>query len=91
VAGSTNKIKVEGQVVNNSTTSVDDVKINVQFYDSEGQLLHETSKFITKPSQLLQPGETISFVVPEAYDFAQIDNFNIIAQAVRVTYDSKLR
>jgi cation diffusion facilitator family transporter len=91
VAGSTNKIKVEGQVVNNSTTSVDDVKINVQFYDSEGQLLHETSKFITKPSQLLQPGETISFVVPEAYDFAQIDNFNIIAQAERVTYDSKLR
>jgi cation diffusion facilitator family transporter len=81
VAGSTNNLEIQGRVINNLTTTVDDVRINVQFYDSKGKLLREISRSIIQPSYLLQPGEIISFVVPEALDFAQIANYDIVAQA----------
>jgi hypothetical protein len=79
IAGPTNNVEMEGQVVNNSTVGVDDVKVNVQFYDSNGQLLLETSKFLTNPSQILQPGESVSFTILENLGFDKVDKHVVSA------------
>jgi divalent metal cation (Fe/Co/Zn/Cd) transporter len=91
VSVSINDLEIEGQVINNLTTIVDDVRINVEFYDSKGQLLRETSRLITQPSELLQPGEIVSFAVPEALDFEQIDKYDIVAQAEIVTNGNNIQ
>ena len=85
IAGPTNNVELEGQVVNNSTAGVDDVRINVQFYDSNGQLLLETSRFITQPSQTLQPGESVPFTVLETLGHDQVDKHVVIAEADAAT------
>ena len=85
VAGPTNNVELEGQVVNNATAAVDDVRVNVQFYDSNGQLLLETSRFITQPSQTLQPGESIPFTVLETLGLDQVDKHVVIAEADAAT------
>lgn len=79
--GPTNNVELDGQVVNNSTTAVDDVTVNVQFYDSNGQLLLEASRFITPPSQTLQPGESVPFTVLETLGIDQVDEHVVIAEA----------
>ena len=81
VAGPTNNVELEGQVVNNATGAVADVKVNIQFYDSSGQLLLETSRFITQPSQTLQPGESVPFTVLETLGLDQVDKHVVIAEA----------
>jgi hypothetical protein len=81
VAGPTNNVELEGQVVNNATGAVDDVQVNIQFYDSSGQLLLETSRFITQPSQTLQPGESVPFTVLETLGLDQVDKHVVIAEA----------
>jgi len=85
VAGPTNNVELEGQVVNNATGAVDDVKVNIQFYDSSGQLLLETSRFITQPSQTLQPGESAPFTVLETLGLDQVDKHVVIAEADAAT------
>jgi len=85
IAGPTNNVELEGQVVNNSTTGVDDVRVNVQFYDSNGQLLLETSRFITQPSQTLQPGESVPFTILETLGIDQVDKHVVIAEADAAT------
>jgi hypothetical protein len=85
VPGPTNNVELEGQVVNNSTGGVDDVRVNVQFYDSNGQLLLETSRFITQPSQTLQPGESVPFTVLETLGHDQVDRHVVIAEADAAT------
>jgi Protein of unknown function (DUF3426) len=79
--GPTNNVELDGQVVNNSTAAVDDVTVNVQFYDSNGQLLLEASRFITPPSQTLQPGESVPFTVLETLGIDQVDEHVVIAEA----------
>lgn len=79
--GPTNNVELDGQVVNNSTAAVDNVTVNVQFYDSNGQLLLEASRFITQPSQTLQPGESLPFVVLETLGIDQVDEHVVIAEA----------
>ena len=85
VAGPTNNVELEGQVVNNATGGVDDIKVNVQFYDSNGQLLLETSRFITQPSQILQPGESVPFTILETLGHDQVDKHVVIAEADAAT------
>ncbi|HZA42810.1 MAG TPA: DUF3426 domain-containing protein [Nitrososphaeraceae archaeon] len=79
--GPTNNVELDGQVVNNSTAAVDDVRVNIQFYDSNGQLLLEASRFITQPSQTLQPGESVPFTVLETLGIDQVDEHVVIAEA----------
>jgi hypothetical protein len=79
--GPTNNVELDGQVVNNSTAAVDDVRVNVQFYDSNGQLLLEASRFITPPSQTLQPDESVPFTVLETLGIDQVDEHVVIAEA----------
>jgi hypothetical protein len=79
--GPTNNVELDGQVVNNSTAAVNDVRVNVQFYDSNGQLLLEANRFITQPSQILQPGESVPFTVLETLGIDQVDEHVVIAEA----------
>jgi hypothetical protein len=79
--GPTNNVELDGQVVNNSTAAVDDVRVNVQFYDSNGQLLLEASRFITPPSQTLQPDESVPFTVLETLGIDQVVEHVVIAEA----------
>jgi hypothetical protein len=79
--GPTNNVELDGQVVNNSTAAVDDVRVNIQFYDSNGQLLLEASRFITQPSQTLQPGESVPFTVLETLGIDQVDEHVVIVEA----------
>jgi hypothetical protein len=81
VSGPTNNVELEGQVTNNSTTPVDDVEVKAQFYDSNGQLLHETSRFISQPSQMLQPGESIPFTILETLGVDKVDKHVLVAEA----------
>jgi hypothetical protein len=85
IAGPTNNVELEGQVVNNSTAGVDDIRVNVQFYDSNGQLLLETSRFITQPSQTLQPDESVPFTILETLGIDQVDKHVVIAEADAAT------
>jgi hypothetical protein len=85
IAGPTNNVELEGQVVNNSTAGVDDVRVNVQFYDSNGQLLLETRTFITQPSQTLQPGESVPFTVLETLGIDRVDKHVVIVEADAAT------
>lgn len=81
IAGPTNNVEVEGQVVNNSTMGVHDVIVNVQFYDPNGQLLLENDKFVSHPSQILQPGESMQFTILEPLGHDQVDKYVVIAEA----------
>lgn len=83
--GPTNNVELDGQIVNNSTAPVDDVKVSVQFYDSNGQILLEADRFITQPSQTLQPGESVPFTVLETLGFDQVDKHVVIAEADAAT------
>lgn len=85
VAGPTNNVELEGQIVNNSTAPVDDVRVNVQFYDPNGQLILETSRFITQPSETLQTGESVPFTILETLGFDQVGKHVVIAEADPVT------
>lgn len=81
IAGPTNNVELEGQILNNSTNIVDDVRLNVQFYNPDGQLLLETSKFITHPSQTLQPGESMPFTLLETLGHDQVDTHAVFVEA----------
>jgi hypothetical protein len=81
IAGPTNNVEVEGQVVNNSTMGVQDVVVTVQFYDPNGQLLLENDKFISHPSQILQPGESMQFTILEPLGHNKVDKYVVLAEA----------
>ena len=81
IAGPTNNVEVEGQLVNNSTMGVHDVVVTVQFYDPNGQLLLENDKFISHPSQILQPGESMQFTILEPLGHDKVDKYVVIAEA----------
>ena len=57
----------------------------MQFYDPNGQLLLEITRFITQPSQTLQPGETLPFTVLETLGHDQVGKHVVIAEADQVT------
>lgn len=85
IAGPTNNVEVEGQVVNNSTMGVHDVVVTVQFYDPNGQLLLENDKFISHPSQILQPGDSMQFTILEPLGHDKVDKHVVIAEADAVS------
>lgn len=84
-AGPTNNVELEGQVINNSSAGVRDVRVHVEFYDPNGQLILEESRFITQPSQVLQAGESIPFTILETFGFDQVGEHEVYVEARPVT------
>lgn len=73
---------VTGTVLNNTTENVDNMKVNVTLYDSDNKTITETSRFVTGPFTVYEPGsvERFSFLM-SVTDF---DHYTARAYAERV-------
>lgn len=70
---------VIGNIRNNNTVSVNDVKLISQFFDKDGALLGKTDKFVSSQSFVLKPGEVLQFQRLEIVSFDRIGKSNITA------------
>lgn len=70
---------VVGQIRNNNTVSVNDVKLISQFFDKDGALLGKTDKFVSSESFVLKPGDVLPFQRLEIISFDRIGKNNITA------------
>lgn len=70
---------VKGKIRNNNTMSVNDVKVNAEFFDKDGTLLGNSSKFISSQSFILKPGDKLPFEFLEIISFDRIAKYNITA------------
>ncbi len=73
---------VTGTVLNNSTDKVDNIKVDVTLYDSDNKTIRETSRFVTGPFTVYEPGsvERFSFLM----SIADFDHYTARAYADRV-------
>lgn len=63
---------VTGIVLNNSTENVDNIKVDVTLYDADNITIRETSRFVTGPFTVYEPGsvERFSFLMSvEDFDY----------------------
>jgi hypothetical protein len=77
----TGLILVKGIVYNNSTESLVNVKVKVDLYGPNDELITETTRFVTPASSIFRPGYQSDF------DFlvtaADVDHYNITAYGSR--------
>lgn len=52
---------VNGIVFNNSSENVENIKVDVTIYDANNNTMRETSRFITGPFTVFEPGSTENF------------------------------
>ncbi|HJR49311.1 MAG TPA: FxLYD domain-containing protein [Nitrososphaeraceae archaeon] len=73
---------VTGTVLNNSTEDVMNIKVDVALYDSDNITIRETSRFVTGPFTVYEPGsvERFSFLM----SVADFDHYDARAYAERV-------
>jgi hypothetical protein len=74
--------EVKGKIKNNNTMGVNDLKVNAQFFDKDGALLGNDSKFVSSQSFILKPGDTLPFEFLEIISFDRIARYNITALGV---------
>ena len=73
----TGLIVVKGIVYNNSTENIVNVKVKVNLFDSNNELIIETQRFITPASSVFKPGYERNFdFLVTAKD---VDHYNITA------------
>ncbi|MDP8907285.1 MAG: FxLYD domain-containing protein, partial [Thermoproteota archaeon] len=73
----TGLIVVKGIVHNNSTENIVNVKVKVDLFDSNNELIIETQRFITPASSIFKPGYERNFdFLVTAKD---VDHYNITA------------
>jgi hypothetical protein len=77
----TGTTEIQGKAVNNSTSNVQDVTINMAFYDKKGTLLDKFENVATPSGLILKPGESHSFNFSELVSFSRIDTSNVTAVA----------
>jgi hypothetical protein len=75
----TNLIEIKGDVKNNSTLDVHEVKVYAEYYDKTGTLLEKIEHFITSPSFILKPNAQVSFDKLEVIGFHKLGDYNIVA------------
>jgi hypothetical protein len=75
----TNLIEIKGDVKNNSTLDVHEVKVSAEYYDKTGTLLEKIEHFITSPSFILKPNAQVSFDSLEVIGFHKLGDYNIVA------------
>ena len=77
----TNLIEIKGDVKNNSTLDLHEVKVSAEYYDKTGTLLEKVEHFITSPSYILKPNEQVSFDILEVlgFGFHKLGDYNIVA------------
>ena len=75
----TNLIEIKGDVKNNRTLDLHEVKVSAEYYDKTGTLLEKVEHFITSPSFILKPNEQVSFDSLEVIGFQKLGDYNIVA------------
>ncbi|MGN6348228.1 MAG: FxLYD domain-containing protein [Candidatus Nitrosocosmicus sp.] len=73
--------EIQGKAVNNSTSNVKDVVVNMTFYDKKGTLLNKFERNITPTAFVLKPGESHPFNFSELVSFSRIGTSNVTAVA----------
>ena len=76
----TNLIEVKGDIKNNSTLDLHEIKVSAEYYDKTGPLLEKVEHFITSPSFILKPNEQVSFDRLEVIGFHKLGDYNIVAR-----------
>ena len=79
---STGLTSVTGTVINNSTENVENIKVNVVLYDSDNSEISETSRFVTGPFTVYEPGSTERFSFLMSVE--EFDHYNATAYAEKV-------
>jgi hypothetical protein len=77
----TNSIVIKGDIKNNSTLDLQEVKVFAEYYDKTGTLLAKVEHFITSPSSILKPNEQVSFNILEVlgFGFHKLGDYTIVA------------
>jgi hypothetical protein len=75
----TNLIEIKGDIKNNSTLDLHEIKVSAEYYDKTGTLLEKVEHFITSPSFILKPNEQVSFDRLEVIGFHKLGDYNIVA------------
>ena len=75
----TNLIEIKGDIKNNSTLDLHEIKVSAEYYDKTGTLLEKVEHFITSPSFILKPNEQVSFDCLEVIGFHKLGDYNIVA------------
>ena len=75
----TNLVEIKGDVKNNSTQDLHEVKVSAEYFDKTGNLLEKVEHFITSPSYILKPNEKVSFDNLEVIGFHKLGDYNIVA------------
>src|SRR6476646_5234949 len=75
----TGTTEILGKVVNNSTSNVQDVVINMVFYDKKGTLLDKFERPSTPTSFVLKPFNSQPFNLSELVSFYRINTSNVTA------------
>jgi hypothetical protein len=57
----TGLISVNGIVFNNSTESVENIKVDVTLYDANNNTIRDTSRFISSAFYIFDPGSNVTF------------------------------
>lgn len=57
----TGLISINGIVFNNSTESVENIKVDVTLYDANNNTIRDTSRFISSAFYTFEPGSTVNF------------------------------
>lgn len=76
----TNLVEIKGDIKNNSTFDLHEVKVSAEYYDKTGTLLEKVEHFITSPSYILKPNEQVSFDILEVIGFHKLGDYNIVAR-----------
>ena len=73
--------EIKGNIFNNSTSNVDDLLINMAFYDKVGKKIDNFERYATQPSFILKPAQSHSFDYLEMVAFYKINKSNVTAIA----------
>ncbi|MGH9978753.1 MAG: FxLYD domain-containing protein [Nitrososphaeraceae archaeon] len=72
---------MNGTVHNNSTANVINVEVRAEIFNSNNELIRETTRYVTPPTPVFQPGNTQPFrflIIAE-----NVDHYNVIAYGIK--------
>lgn len=71
------QVEITGNVVNNYTFNIHNIKIHGEFLDKNGAVLGKVDKYVTQPSFILKPGEKHSFYDLAVISYSRLASTNI--------------
>lgn len=77
--GGTNLVEIKGDIKNNSTDNLHEIKIHAEYYDKNGGLLEKVDHFITSPAYILKPDKQVPFDITEVIAFNKLGDYKIVA------------